>query len=258
MCSETASPRISFSSDISPADGVPVDDDESRRDSKLLDMNSDFEFSISSSFQQESSTADELFANGVILPVQIQERNIFCSSKQVPKCSPPPTASLPPLPRSSTNENNSKKEFNSLKEIMVMKNDSEERQQSKSFWGFKRSSSLNCDAKKSLMSSLSILSRSNSTGSTPNKRNSLKDLQKNGSQKLQQGSSNSSASSNAYHLMNRKKTYGGSYSNGVKINHVLNVPPPYISKGTANLFGLGSFLRSSGSKDRKNKKSLYT
>ncbi|KAF9667589.1 hypothetical protein SADUNF_Sadunf15G0039200 [Salix dunnii] len=32
----------------------------------------------------------------------------------------------------------------------------------------------------------------------------------------------------------------GSYG---KISPVLNVPPPYIYKGTANLFGLGSFLR---------------
>ncbi|KAL9324496.1 hypothetical protein ACSQ67_009353 [Phaseolus vulgaris] len=39
------------------------------------------------------------------------------------------------------------------------------------------------------------------------------------------------------------KGYGGYYPNGLRINPVLNVPTPCVSKGSANLFSLGSFLR---------------
>lgn len=237
MCSETSPLRVSFSHDPGQADVVP------RRDTTLLDMNSEFEFSIASTSELESCSADELFSNGVILPVKFQE-----TSKQVQKCAAPPTVSLPPLPRPPSNEN-SRKNF----QIVEVNKDLEEKpRQSKSLWGFKRSSSLNHDAKKSLICSLSLLSRSNSTGSVPNKKCSLKDFQnKQGSQKLQASSSNSSSTTHPYQLQQKKKIYG---NGGVKISPVLNVPPPYISKGTANLFGLGSFLRSSGSKDKKNKK----
>lgn len=254
MCSET-SPRVSFSNDLGQEHGLQIDH-MSRRDTTLLGSNSDFEFSICSSLDHESSLADELFADGMILPVQMQERNI--SPKQIHRYEPPPKASLPPLPCPSTIDN-SKKE--SMREIMVMNSELEEKPQSKSFWGFKRSSSLNCDIKKSLICSLPILSRSNSTGSAPNpKRTTMKDVHKHNSQKQQsnstaKSSSSSSAATFVYSLPQKrplKKNYSGSHGNGVRISPVLNVPSPYISKGTANLFGLGSFLRNG--KEKKNRK----
>lgn len=51
----------------------------------------------------------------------------------------------------------------------------------------------------------------------------------------------------------QKRNYGvGGYGNGVRISPVLNVPPPFISKGTASLFGLGSLF--GNGKDKKKKK----
>ena len=254
MRSET-SPRVSFSHDLGQADHLPIDLNESRRDTMLLESCSDFEFNIcSSSFEQESSSADELFANGMILPVWLQEKQV------VHKRELPALVSLPPRPKLSTAED-SKKE--SVRQIMPVNSDLQEKPQSKSFWGFKRSSSLNCDIKKSLIFSLPVLSRSNSTGSLPNpKRSSIKDSNKHSSQKLSSISMTKSSSSssyrsscNAYQFPKKpplKKNHGNSYGNGVRISPVLNVPPPYISKGTANLFGLGSFLRNG--KDKKSRK----
>ncbi|KAK3225304.1 hypothetical protein Dsin_005166 [Dipteronia sinensis] len=235
MCSET-SPRISFSHDLRQADDiVPVEQNESRRDTMLLESNSDFEFIITStSFDQQSCSADELFKNGVILPVQVQ--------KLTPP--PPPTvfSSLPPRPNSNDHQ------------LMVVNSD-QEKPQSKSFWGFKRSSSLNCDVKKSLICSLPLLSRSNSTGSSvTSKRASLKESNsKQSSQKqpLMVKWSNGYNQTQSQQKPPLKKGYYG--NGGVKVSPVLNVPPPYISRGTANLFGLGSLLRS-GKDNKKNKK----
>ncbi|KAJ0048947.1 hypothetical protein Pint_16503 [Pistacia integerrima] len=210
---------------------------ESRRDTMLLDSNPDFEFSISSCFDQESSSADELFANGVILPVQVQDN--IGASKQVLTRSAPPAVSLPPLHRPPSSNDAVKKGI-SVKEMLVVKCDSEDQkpQQAKSFWGFKRSCSLNHEAKKSLICSLPLLSRSNSTGSVPNNKRSSS-LKDNHNHKAR-----SSSTSTAYQKPPLKKNYVGSYGNGVKISPVLR---------TANLFGLGSLLRS-GSKDKKNNK----
>ena len=241
MCSET-SPRISFSNGLGHDGEI---EQVSRRDTKLLDSNSDFEFSICSSLGHESSPADELFADGMILPVQIQEG--ITASKQIHGYESPRKDSLPPLPCPSTNDYLT---IDSMRELLVVNsNRLEEKPQSKSFWGFKRCSSLNSDIKRSLCS-IPLLLRSNSTGSEPNaKRTTLKDMRKNNSQKQQSASmaksepssSSSSGSSFIYSLPQKpplKK--GGSYG---KINPVLSLPPPYIYKGTANLFGLGSFLR---------------
>lgn len=243
MCSET-SPRTSFSNDL-----VQENDREteqvSRRDTTLLDSNSDFEFSICSNLGHEFSPADDLFADGMILPVQIQER--ITASKEIYRHESPRRASLPPLPCPPPNENLTK---DSMRELMVVNSDQfEEKPQSKSFWGFKRSSSLNYDIKRSLCS-LTLLSRSNSTGSVPNsKRTTLKDTHKSNSQKQQStameksasSSSSSSVSSLVYSLPQKPPLKKSGYYG--KISPVLNVPPPYIYKGAANLFGLGSFLR---------------
>ncbi|KAJ6687777.1 hypothetical protein OIU74_016468 [Salix koriyanagi] len=241
MCSET-SPRISFSNDL----GQENDREQvSRRDTTLLDSNPDFEFRICSHLFCESSPADELFADGMILPVQIQER--ITVSKQIYRHESPRKASLPPLPGPSTCENFTK---DRMRELMVVDSEQlEEKTQSRSFWGFKRSISVNRDIKRSLCS-LPLLSRSNSTGSEPNaKRKTLKDTHKSNNSQKQQSTamakssppSTSSVSSFVYSSPQKPPSKkSGSYG---KISPVLKVPPPYIYKGTANLFGLGSFLR---------------
>ncbi|XP_062115078.1 uncharacterized protein LOC133829257 [Humulus lupulus] len=255
MCSETSPPRLSF-------DRIPNQDHphhlQPRRDSALLDLNCDFEFSINICSEQESSSADELFSHGVILPIQPRDRvsTINFPSTQTQNRESPSLKSLPPLPWS---ENNSKRE--KLKEVTVVSNSdnlleqSNKPQSTKSFWGtFKRSSSLNHENKRSLLCSLPLLSRSNSTGSVSSqkKTTSFKDVNKcNSSQKqplipLVRTTSSSSSSSSSYSMMQKpplKKNYGGSYGSGIRIIPVLNVPPPYIPKG---LFGFG--------KDRKSKK----
>ncbi|XP_015872401.2 uncharacterized protein LOC107409478 [Ziziphus jujuba] len=269
MCSETSPPRISFSYDLGPEDDEddqPVlEQKQSRRDTSLLDSNSDFDFSFTSScYGHESSSADELFSHGVILPTKPRER--VCSPKRRKDNEKNPRLpSLPPLP-------SPKKDGE--KEAMVVSSDIEQKppqSSNKSFWGFKRSSSLNYDNKRSLLCSLPLLLRSNSTGSVSNSKRSLfKDFNKHGSKqpsislsKSASVSSSSSSSSSFYSTSNpypvlhkpplkKNNGGGGSYGNGVRIIPVINVPPPYISKGTAKFFGLGSFLHPG--KDKKTKK----
>ncbi|XVF12295.1 hypothetical protein REPUB_Repub08aG0103600 [Reevesia pubescens] len=260
MCSEP-SPRVSFSHDLGQADHLPVQLNDSRRDTMLLELEScsDFEFNIcSSSLEQESSSADELFANGMILPVRLQEK------QAVQKCELPALVSLPPRPKLSTAEDLKKESIRQIMPVILNPGLEEIKPQPKSFWGFKRSSSLNCDIKKSLIFSLPLLSRSNSTGSVPNPKrsSSIKDSNKHSSQKFSSismtkpsSSSTCCSSCNTYQFQQKpplKKNHGNSYCHGVRTSPVLNVPPPYISKGTANLFGLGSFLRNG--KDKKSRK----
>lgn len=247
ICSET-SPRISFSNDLCPADVAPIDNCKSRNSElPVLDSGSDFDFCVSTSFEHESSSADQLFSNGIILPIKFQERTV----------APRSAASLPPLPAPCINDGLKKE---SSKGIVISSSESQEKLQSssKSFWPFKRSSSLNCDNvnRRSLMCSLPLLSRSNSTGSEPNSKRTPK--QNSQKQPLMGKSSSSTSSSTNFYTYPvsqkppLKKNYGGSYGNGVWISPVINVPPAYISKGTANLFGLGSLFRNG--KDKKSKK----
>lgn len=112
-----------------------------------------------------------------------------------------------------------------------------EEQQKKSFWKFKRSSSLNCGSgyARSLCP-LPPLSRSNSTGSAPSSSVKKPGLSKEGLK------ANSQKSANGHQKPPLRKN---GYTNGVRVNPVLNVP-------SANLFGLGSIF--SGSKDKTKKK----
>ncbi|KAA8542726.1 hypothetical protein F0562_023878 [Nyssa sinensis] len=240
------SPRISFSHDLRHTDDVvPIEHYPCRSDSSLLDSTPDFNFCITDCIENEPSSADELFSDGLIRPLQIQQR--FVCSKQHISISKVKPQSSSSLPFSSSSKQDG------LKDVTATTFDqSEPKPQSKSFWGIKRSSSLHCDNtyKKSSIWSLPLLSRSNSTGSVPNSKrvfasSSSKDCQKHNSQKQPK----SVSSSNFYMYPSSqkpplKKNYGGSYGNGLRIIPVLNVPvpPPYISKGTANLFGT-FFLR---------------
>ncbi|KAJ6324442.1 hypothetical protein OIU76_011693 [Salix suchowensis] len=248
VCSEISSagisPRISFSHDLNqPTDAVSIEDHHHHRrlDSSLLDP--DFDFCIGNSFVQELSSADELFSNGKILPVEIRKH--FISSKGN---NHQPT-SLTSQPRhQTTNETTEKKR---LKEFLSASPDADEKPASKSFWLFKRSNSLNCDSTRSkgLIRSLHFLSRSNSTGSAPNptkqamssKETQKPKLHKQASVPSRKPSVPSSAPFYPYNTQQKPPLLRkcGSYGNGVRISPVLNITPPYISRGAVNPFGLG-------------------
>ncbi|OVA08134.1 hypothetical protein BVC80_1725g17 [Macleaya cordata] len=251
LCSESPgfvmSPRISFSHNLCQNDVVQIESrhQDHRSDSSLLESN--FDFCISSeSFKQESSSADELFSDGKILPLLVREK--LLPPKQNHQSDLPPPH--PPTTNFTSTDMNSKKE--SLKEIMAMSSNSEsaEKSSSKSFWRFKRSSSCGNGYKRSLICSLPLLSRSNSTGSAPIPKS--KETQKHLQKPPLMSSSKSSYSSSSSQKPPLKKNYG-SYTNinGIRINPVLNVPPPYISKGTANFLGLGSFFCNGKDKNKK-------
>ncbi|XP_050377222.1 uncharacterized protein LOC126794521 [Argentina anserina] len=265
MCSDLSPPRISFSHDLSQADAKP------RRDASLLDMNCDFEFSISRSFRQdEPSSADELFSHGIIKPMQPRERSSVEEARHL--YSLPPLSSQNPKKETTRKDNNVSSQFMDVNSPEHL-DQNNSKPQSKSFWGFKRSSSLNQENKKSLLCSLpEFLRRSNSTGSAPNPKKSTiyKDSQAQAAQQKRQSSSSSSgfmskssstsssSSSSQHRMLPRppsRKGHGGTsnYGNGVRISPVLNVPSPYISKGTAKLFRLSSFLYPEG-KEKMQKK----
>lgn len=232
MCSETSPPRLSFSNDL-PVSPVNHHVDFTRRDTSLMtmmDSNPEFEFEFSitrNSLHSESSSADELFSNGVILPIQIQNQP---TTKKHTLGGEPPYIRFPPRPCSSP--------------VEKAKKHSTREPNSRSFWEFGRSTSLNCDRKKSLSSSSSSLPRSNSAGSAtnPNRTNS-KDY----------GKGHGGPSPYPVQKSGSGKWYGGSYyGDGLRVSPVLNVLTPCISKGASNLFNLGSILRVGKVKKTKN------
>ncbi|XP_022971829.1 uncharacterized protein LOC111470497 isoform X2 [Cucurbita maxima] len=249
VCSEISSvgisPRISFSHDLNQADSLPSSSDCNRGRLDLSLLESDFDFCIGNLLLQDLSSADELFCNGKILPVEIKKS--IEPNREVSK----PNQSTPPIPpdppRSSVSS-----EKKSLKELLSASFDAEEKPQSKSFWQFKRSSSLNCESSKSrgLIRSLHFLSRSNSTGSALN-------LQKQPS--ISSRKSSVSSCSNSYFANScsqkpsTRRNFGANNGNGVRImSPLLNLPPPYISKVTVSFFGFGS-LFCNGKNKKKNK-----
>ncbi|GFP84668.1 hypothetical protein PHJA_000610700 [Phtheirospermum japonicum] len=265
VCTEISSPRISFSYDLKELDFVPIEENHNRRSDSLPTV--DFDFCIGHGFHHQISSADELFANGKILPVQIKQPGPIRKNGVV-----------------SGNRNTKKKKR--LVEFLSSSNEEEEdddgiekpTSSSKPFWQFRRSSSSadneNGRANGLLrLRSLQFLTRSNSTGSVPNPKPSgfSKAIQKQhslreGSINYRSNSSLSSAFNQYYYPYNninnnnnnnttsnkpslRKSTsrsYGG---NGVRINPVLNIPPAYIAKGTVSLFG--SFFGSKKSKKKR-------
>lgn len=231
------SPRISFSHDTSQSDGVPVEQYIRTSSSSSID----FDFCVfRESFDHESSSADELFFDGKILPIEIKKRLAPARKAAEPPAAPPSAQLPPPHPPQPKKQG----KFNETKNINA---ESEEKQ--KSFWRFKRSSSLNCGSGYGrTLCPLPLLSRSNSTGSTASgKRSSVSNNQKQSF--LRHNSSNNSQKQQPSSVYSSKpplkKNNNFSYSNGIKFNPVLNVPTP-------NLFGLASIF--SGGKDRSKKK----
>ncbi|KAI3451774.1 hypothetical protein Pfo_008439 [Paulownia fortunei] len=234
-------PRISFSHDLSQNDIVPVEHYIRSTSSSSID----FDFCVfRESFDQESSSADELFFDGKILPIEIKKR--LAPPRRAAAAAPPRLPPSPPPPPRQIQEGHG---IQKTMETKGPTSETEEKQNYKSsFWRFKRSTSLNCGSGYArTLCPLPLLSRSNSTGSTSCvKRSSLSNNQKQNF--LKYSSPNSSlrqSSSTSHQKPPLKKSIHSSYCSGVKINPVLNVPP-------ANLFGLGSIF--SSGKDRSKKK----
>lgn len=241
--SSNMSPRISFSHDFCQFDFIPVE--QHQQGHHLFRSNStgiDFDFCVRKSFDQESSAADELFSDGRIVPTEVKQKQ-----NKKKNVNPVPGA-LPILPKDQDSLNLKPNNINNNKIMRdeavdnddLEDNNNNNKQSSKSFWKFKRSSSLNCGSGygRSLCPLPPLLSRSNSTGSASNDKRAA--LSKDGSNKS--SSSSSSSIKSSYLKPPLKKNYG-SYGNGVRVNPVLNVP-------SGNLFGLGSIF----SKDKNRKK----
>ncbi|CAA0813503.1 Unknown protein [Striga hermonthica] len=221
------SPRISFSHDLTQSDVVPVEQYVSPSSTV------DFDFCVfRGSFDlDQPSSADELFSGGKILPIEIKRRLAPPKKFEEPlPTHPPPYAPIrsPPPPKSGA-------------KIAAASPESEEKQ--RSFWRFKRSTSLNCGSGYArTLCPLPLLSRSNSTGSAASgKRTSAAGNQK---QTFVRGnSSNTSQKQGGYN--SRPPLKKSHIANGVKFNPLMNVPP-------ANFFGLGSFF--SGGRVSRRKK----
>ncbi|CAH9114791.1 unnamed protein product [Cuscuta europaea] len=259
VCSDDASssPRISFSHDLRQSDTVPSEFHlRCLPDPLLFEPTIDFDFCTS--FIPEISPADELFADGKILPVQIKKPAApFADSKSR-------------QPKIANTDDNKKM----LKEFLSANPEPELEpgtlaSPAKHFWQFGRSSSLNCDTRRgnSLVRSLQFLSRSNSTGSAPNGKLSAPPPQAEAARKQRSrpepflSRSVSSVLFNTHrhnHLMPSKKTMNSplkkscsfrSSGYGVRVIPVLNISPTYNTKHT--FFGLGSLFCNGKSKRKK-------
>ncbi|CAI0451029.1 unnamed protein product [Linum tenue] len=227
LCSEPSSaisPRISFSHDfcLSEFDQQQQQQQQHPYRSASPGSSIDFDFCVrKSSFDHDpSSSADELFSDGKILPTAIKT-----AAAVRPKPSLPP-----PSPHQDE--------------------ESKQQSSSKSFWRFKRSSSVNCSTGygRSLCP-LPLLSRSNSTGSsTASVKRAPFSAVAAGKQHKQQPAA--AASSDHRKPPLRKVGHGGyggsGASAGVRVSPVLNMP-------SGNLFGLGSIF-SGHSKDKSKSK----
>ncbi|KAJ8761180.1 hypothetical protein K2173_001236 [Erythroxylum novogranatense] len=245
LCSDNSgiSPRISFSHDLCLSDVVPIEPHP-------LPSNSsgsiEFDFCVRKSFDQDSSSADELFSDGKILPTEVKKKT--GSARLVDPSSTLPQRGLHD-DVSTSNEGSKTEMLKETSKTTTMDEPEEKQGSSRSFWRFKRSSSLNCGSSYSRsLCPLPLLSRSNSTGSAPSmKRAPLsKDNQSMNHKQHKQPFMKSlqSTASTSHQKPPLKKNYGA-YGSGVRVNPVLNVP-------SGNLFGLGSIF--SNGKDKNKKK----
>ncbi|KAL0380779.1 UNVERIFIED_CONTAM: hypothetical protein Sangu_0142200 [Sesamum angustifolium] len=264
VCSESSSPvdspRLSFSDDLTELDLPHC----ARSDALLPSSTVDFNFCLGQGLSQEISPADELFANGRILPVEIKK---ITPRKETHQPDPILGHSEARQAATKTQEN---VDDNTMKKRLIeflscsSDADEEDKPLPRSFWQFGRSSSLNCDSGRSngLLRSLQFLTRSSSTGSAPNqkpkviqKQHSLKESSTYGSNSKVQSNNQYCPHNNTWKKPSLRKSKSRLHDmNGVGISPVLNIPPTYISKGTITLFGFGSFLCNKSSKQKKKKK----
>ncbi|OIW06422.1 hypothetical protein TanjilG_05193 [Lupinus angustifolius] len=254
LCSENCgvvsmSPRISFSHGFSQSDVIPVEIQHPlRSNSSGLNSSIDFDFCVQGTLELESSSADELFSDGVILPIEMKKKkqNIVPENQTAKKC-PQPICE-----NASTNKN-FKKDTNPTKETKDFNDDVDEKHISKSFWRFKRSSSCGSGYGRSLCP-LPLLSRSNSTGSTSPTVKRMP-LSKEGSNNIKQSShkhSSTTTRSNSQSFVpnNHQKPplkrthHRNNGTNSMRVSPVLNVPP-------ANLFGFASIFSNNRGKSKK-------
>uniref|UniRef100_A0A803MYN5 Uncharacterized protein n=1 Tax=Chenopodium quinoa TaxID=63459 RepID=A0A803MYN5_CHEQI len=162
------SPRLSFSRDLEENEtSTNINDYSCKLDRSFVDSAFDFAFNVDTSITFQSSSADELFSDGKIIPTRlIKEEEVKKSEAVVQKV---PVTSCSDL-LSATITDTGKK---SLKEFLEDSIEEEEEVNTaavaaKSFWKFRRSNSLNCDRnqRKGLIGSWKILSRSGSTETT--------------------------------------------------------------------------------------------
>lgn len=229
------------------------------------------------------SSADELFANGKILPVEVKKittSTIFLPPKQKPSRqlleSKPISACLRKTSNSSSTTVKQKEEKKSLKEFLSINSDDAEdetkqdqdqdqeevkKSNNKPFWHqFRRSSSLNFDTNStnSLIRSLHFLSRSNSTGSTPNPnpnpKTSRRVIQnKQQSSSIKRTNSSSSSSCTQYYYSYKSPSLRKNHSNGghgVRITPVIHIPHACISRNSV-LLGFSSLFCHGKSKKKK-------
>ncbi|KAF5780330.1 hypothetical protein HanXRQr2_Chr11g0470661 [Helianthus annuus] len=199
----TASPRISFSYDLSQEEAVPVE----RLLRSCSSSNVDFNFFVhENSDLHQVSNADELFLDGKILPTPMR------SKTQKNKTS----LSL------SQPENEKSRSLAATEDERIKQQNA-----NKSFWGFKRSSSCGGSGYAKSLCSIVSLSRSHSMGSSTSSKQTCSSSKEGFNQK-RQGSVQKPPPL-------RKTGYGyGSYAkgttgNGIRVSPVLNL-------------GFGSFL----------------
>lgn len=220
----TTSPRISFSYDLSQSDTVPVEQLLRSFSSSSVDFN----FCVQeNSDHLHASMADELFFDGKILPTEIRQKTETYKRLPSPSPSPPLTRPENEKPRSLP--------------LPPPEDEELKRQNSKSFWGFKRSSSCGSGYARSLCP-ITLLSRSHSTGSsTSSKRSSSSS--KEGLYQKQNRSFQKNSGSQKPPLRKTGYGYGNNTTpitnNGIRVNPVLNL-------------GFGSFFANNSK--NKNKK----
>ncbi|XP_073300581.1 uncharacterized protein [Primulina huaijiensis] len=255
ICSELSSP---FATPRTPLSHDPIREEDEENIAAF-----DFNFCIIQNLSQPISSADELFANGKILPLKFKKVQTHQSDPIQPHSKPRKITITPPHQTIENPIRNTEKKR--LIEFLSTSFDSDDqeynnRRFTKPFWKFRRSSSAcengrNSISNGGLLRSLHFLTRSNSTGSAPNPNPKHKVMQKQHSMK--ESSNLRSFPIQYYPYYNKSerpylnKSSSRSYGNGVRISPVLNIPPTYVAKGTVSFFGIGSFFCSKKSKKKK-------
>ncbi|CAA0839811.1 Unknown protein [Striga hermonthica] len=226
VCTEISSPRISFSYDLKDFDFVPVENHGRRSDSFLLNPAVDFDL-CRGLLPHEISSADELFADGKILPVQIKRPDITPPDPVPARTKPKPNVAPQEDQNDLKNENTEKKRLvEAIQKQQSLKEGSEDR----------RSSSPAATAT-----------------ATPNRCHYYYPYN-NDNNNNNKCNINCEGNTTAYRRGSLRKSgsrSGVDSKNGVRVNPVLNIAPAYIGKGTVSLFGIGSFFSSSKKSKKK-------
>ncbi|KAI6670534.1 hypothetical protein NL676_005419 [Syzygium grande] len=177
------SPRISFSFNLCDLDAAQkaIHSPPSNTTTtclQALDSGNDFEFCLSESFKPESSSAEELFSDGKILAVPVKKKNV--SERQRQSDCPLPSR---PSPKEGVSSNPTRhaKTISMDPEAICdgnmphgrnikdarFKGERADDKPSRSFWRFRRSSSLgSANSYGTRLCFLPLMSRSYSTGSS--------------------------------------------------------------------------------------------